>query len=156
MAHVRRQLRSVSFSSSSSAAGIIFCFPHWPDGYPGIHNHNHSLQSSSPCGEIFKTLHRVFFISDFFLSHSLSFSFNTRLAELPLACRLAGPFVFISPPFHALEGEKRGGGGEEVKGGKVSWGDLLLPYSMFIITAAVHRGNLAGGIKVSFTATSTI
>lgn len=36
---------------------------------------------------------------------------------------------------------------EEMRGGKLSWEDLLLLDSVFIITAAVHRGNLAGYIK---------
>lgn len=34
-----------------------------------------------------------------------------------------------------------------MRGGKLSWEDLLLLDSVFIITAAVHRGNLAGYIK---------
>lgn len=40
----------------------------------------------------------------------------------------------------------------EMRGGKLSREDLLLLDSVFIITAAVHRGNLAGYIKGSFTA----
>lgn len=40
----------------------------------------------------------------------------------------------------------------ERRGGEPSWEDLLLLDSVFIITAAVHRGNLAGYIKGSFTA----
>lgn len=40
----------------------------------------------------------------------------------------------------------------ERRGGEPSWEDLLLLDSVFIITAAVHRGNLAGYIKDSFTA----
>lgn len=39
----------------------------------------------------------------------------------------------------------------ERRGGGPSWEDLLLLDSVFIITAAVHRGNLAGYIKGSFT-----
>lgn len=40
----------------------------------------------------------------------------------------------------------------EKRGGEPSWEDLLLLDSVFIITAAVHRGNLAGYIKGSLTA----
>lgn len=40
----------------------------------------------------------------------------------------------------------------ERRGGEPSWEDLLLLDSVFIITAAVHRGNLAGYIKGSFIA----
>jgi len=40
----------------------------------------------------------------------------------------------------------------ERRGGEPSWEDLLLLDSVFIITAAVRRGNLAGFIKGSFTA----
>lgn len=40
----------------------------------------------------------------------------------------------------------------ERRGGEPSWEDLLLLDSVFIITAAVHRGNLAGYIKGLFTA----
>lgn len=60
-------------------------------------------------------------------------------------------YCFHFPSIKYCLGRKEKGKWER-RGGEPSWEDLLLPDSVFIITAAVHRGNLASYIKGSFTA----
>lgn len=88
-----------------------------------------------------------------FVDHSLSLRLSHLLSGWQGCWPADGQgYCFHFPSRKHSFGRKRREGRRVWRwgGGKLCWEDLLLLDSVFIITAAVHRGNLASYIKGSF------